>query len=69
MIGGMANVAKKHKKQYVDPGWPQDLEPGQHAVTELIAHHAGADSPFGSITFPVDPETLGYVHPNTVINR
>lgn len=62
----MANVAKK---SYVDPGWPKDLEPGQHAVTELIAHHAGADSPFGDVEFPVNPETLGYVHPTTVINK
>ncbi|MBV7295539.1 hypothetical protein KRX51_06360 [Corynebacterium sp. TAE3-ERU12] len=62
----MANV---EKKKYVDPGWPQNLEPGEHPVTELVSHHAGADSPFGEITFPVDPSTLGYVHPHTVINK
>ncbi|MEJ5919955.1 MULTISPECIES: hypothetical protein [unclassified Corynebacterium] len=63
----MANVQKKN--QYVDAGWPQDLEPGQHAVTELIAKHAGADSPFGSIEFPVPAEDLHYVHPTTIINK
>lgn len=63
--GGMANV---EKKKFVDPAWPEVAE-GDHAVTELVARHAGADSPFGEIEFPVDPRTLGYVHPHTVIGR
>ena len=63
----MANVAKKNS--YVDPGWPQGLESGAHPVTELLARHAGGDSPFGDVEFPVDPATLPYVHPHTVINK
>lgn len=68
MMNRMANVAKK-KNQYVDPGWPTDIAPGEHAVTEIIARHAGADSPYGETVFPVPVESLGYVHPNTVINK
>ncbi|WP_295628540.1 hypothetical protein [uncultured Corynebacterium sp.] len=64
----MANVDKK-KNQYVDPGWPKGLEPGEHPVTEIVARHAGADSPYGDITFPVPAETLDYVHPTTIINK
>lgn len=65
----MANVQKKKKNHYVDPGWPQHLEPGQHAVTELVGRYAGADSPYGDTVFPVPAETLPYVHPTTVINK
>lgn len=66
MIGPMADAKKKH---YVDPGWPQDLPEGKHAVTELVADDAGALSPFGDIELPVPAEKLPYVHPYTVINR
>ncbi len=66
MIGVMADAKKKH---YVDPGWPQDLPEGKHAVTELVADDAGALSPFGDAEFPVPAEKLPYVHPYTVINR
>lgn len=62
----MANV---QKKGYVDPGWPTDIPEGKHAVTELVAHSAGALSPYGDIEFPVDPSTLPYVHPYTRINK
>lgn len=57
------------KKGYVDPGWPKNVPAGEHAVTELVADTAGALSPYGDIEFPVDPATLPYVHPYTVINR
>lgn len=66
MIGDMSHAKKKH---YVDPGWPQNLPEGKHAVTELIAEDAGALSPFGDAEFPVPAEKLSYVHPYTVINR
>ncbi|WJY72180.1 hypothetical protein CAURIC_02565 [Corynebacterium auriscanis] len=62
----MANV---NKKGYVDAGWPSDIPEGQHAVTELVAFSAGALSPYGDLEFPLDPSTLSYVHPHTVINR
>lgn len=65
MIGHMADVEKKH---FVDPGWPQDVPEGHHAVTELHAADAGALSPYGDLEFPVPAETLPYVHPFTVIN-
>lgn len=63
---GMSKVAKKG---YVDPGWPTDIPEGKHAVTELVADTAGALSPYGDIELPVDPSTLSYVHPYTVINK
>ena len=62
-------MSTNNKKGYVDAGWPTDLPEGQHAVTELVATHAGALTPFGDVEFPVDPSTLNYVHPYTVINR
>lgn len=62
----MANVKKKG---YVDAGWPSDIPEGQHAVTELVASSAGALSPYGDLELPLDPSTLSYVHPHTVINR
>lgn len=65
MIWGMADK----KKHYVDPGWPQNLPEGKHAVTELIAEDAGALSPYGDAEFPIPAEELNYVHPYTVINR
>jgi hypothetical protein len=67
MMMSMANVQKKN--QYVDPGWPQDLAPGEHAVTEFVGRFAGADSPYGETTFPVPVETLNYVHPTTIVNK
>ena len=66
MMGDMADVEKKH---FVDPGWPQNLPEGKHAVTELIAEDAGALSPYGDAEFPIPAEELNYVHPYTVINR
>lgn len=66
-MGHMANV---EKKGYVDPAWP-DHDPSEgHVVTELIAPHAGASSPWGDHNeFPVPAETVGYLHPYTRINR
>lgn len=62
-------VVNKSTKPYVDPGWPQ-LPDGEHAVTELSSTRSGNLSPFGEDTeFPVDPATLPYLHPYTVINR
>ncbi|MBY0795765.1 hypothetical protein [Corynebacterium parakroppenstedtii] len=60
----------KDKEQYVDPGWPQHLEEGEHPVTEVVSHTAGATSPYGEDTkFPVDSKELNYVHPYTPVNR
>ncbi len=64
----MSNV-EKHKKGYVDPGWPTNVPHGEHAVTELVAGSAGALSPYGDLDLPLDPATLPYVHPHTVINQ
>lgn len=58
------------KKSYVDPGWPQNLEAGEHVITEFVAHVAGATSPYGIDTvFPVDAQELPYVHPYTKVNK
>nr|WP_026162243.1 hypothetical protein [Corynebacterium ulceribovis] len=62
----MANIEKKN---YVDPGWPQNLAADEHPVTEIVAKWAGALSPFGEDEFPVPAENLPYVHPFTSINR
>ncbi len=53
-----------------DPGtdWPK-LPEGEHAVSEFNSDRQGALSPFGDLSFPLDPATLPYVHPKTVINR
>lgn len=63
----MANVEKK--KGYVDAGWPTDVPEGQHVVTELVTDTTGALSPYGDLVLPLDPSTLPYVHPYTVVNR
>ena len=39
------------------------------AVTELAALVAGGLSPFGQETFPLPQERLGYLHPETVVNK
>ncbi|MDY6049312.1 MAG: hypothetical protein SPI77_01870 [Corynebacterium sp.] len=73
----MANTKKQvtkapSAKGYVDPGW-HTYGDAKHAVTELISHTPGANSPFGD-SF-VDPhnmpsyEETGYVHPYTRINK
>ncbi|KAA0916915.1 hypothetical protein [Dietzia sp. ANT_WB102] len=51
-----------------NPGWP-DPSFGEHPVTELAALVAGGLSPFGQETFPLPQERLGYLHPETVVNR
>lgn len=50
----------------VDPTWPV-VDEGAHPVTELNAPVAGALSPFGETSFPL--EEVPYIHPTTVINR
>ncbi|HCT14017.1 hypothetical protein [Corynebacterium nuruki] len=65
----MAEKTNVEKKKYVDPGWPQDLPEGKHAVTEIVAEDAGALSPYGDIEFPVPVDKIPYVHPFTVINQ
>jgi hypothetical protein len=60
-------VADKAKR--VDPGWPRSVPSGSHAVSEFNADRQGALSPFGDEEFPLDPKSLGYHHPTTVINR
>jgi hypothetical protein len=52
----------------IDPSWPGDSPDGGHPVSELAADRQGSLSPYGDVTFPVDPETLPYVHPKTEIN-
>ncbi|WP_026919597.1 hypothetical protein [Gordonia shandongensis] len=56
------------KSGYVDNGWPED-HGDDHAVTELVAHIAGALSPFGDTQFPMPAEHLPFVHAKTVVNR
>jgi hypothetical protein len=67
----MAVVADKkpQKTRYVDNGWPEDDESGEHAVSELAADRTGALSPFGDLTFPLPADALPYLHPVTVVNR
>lgn len=62
------HMSKSAKNSFVSEGWP-DVQPGDHAVTEILARYSASDSPFGEIEFPVDPATLPYVHPVTVINK
>jgi hypothetical protein len=50
----------------IDPAYPNAAE--GHPVTELTSDRQGALSPFGTITFPLEPESVSYVHPTTEIN-
>ncbi|GAA4612075.1 hypothetical protein [Saccharopolyspora hordei] len=59
-------MAGKTKKDRIDPTWPK-VSDGEHAVSEFLAGKQGAESPFGSTTFPLD--TVPYVHPVTRINK
>lgn len=59
-------MSASDKKHYIDPAWPKGLAEGDHAVTELLATHAGATSPYGETQFPL--AKVDYVHPHTVIN-
>ncbi len=52
----------------VDPHWPEGPD-GGHPVTELTSDVQGALSPFGTVTFPLPAEDLGYTHPVTEINK
>lgn len=56
------------KLTYDNPGWP-DASFGEHPVTELAALVAGGLSPFGQEIFPLPQEHLGYLHPETVVNK
>lgn len=58
----------KDRSERIEPSWPH-IEGEKHPVSELATDVQGALSPFGDVTFPVDPETLPYTHPTTVINR
>ncbi|GFG66830.1 hypothetical protein MKUB_43200 [Mycobacterium kubicae] len=58
---------KARKPRYVDNGWPT-TDPDDHAVSELVTDRTGALSPFGEVAFPVDADTLPYVHPVTDVN-
>ncbi|HWC80812.1 MAG TPA: hypothetical protein VG756_12715 [Pseudonocardiaceae bacterium] len=49
----------------VDPDWPG----GDHPVTELASDRQGSLSPFGELSFPLPPDQVPYVHPETVINK
>lgn len=57
------------KSDRVDPKWPAESYEHGHAVGEFTADRQGSLSPFGDETFPVEADTLPYVHPVTVINR
>lgn len=59
-------TARSARYSGVDPTWPVH-EPGEHAVTELVATMQGSLSPYGDTTFPLD--RTSYEHPVTVINR
>ncbi|GAA3651672.1 hypothetical protein GCM10022267_42370 [Lentzea roselyniae] len=61
------NVAKGRPGR-VDPHWPEGPD-GGHPVTELTSDVQGALSPFGTVTFPLPVEDLGYTHPVTEINK
>jgi len=61
-------VAAKKNLAHDNPVWP-DASFGEHPVTELAALVAGGLSPFGQETFPLPQERLGYLHPETVVNR
>jgi hypothetical protein len=52
----------------VDPQWPEG-DDGSHPVTELASDLQGALSPFGTVTFPLEPGKLPYRHPVTKINK
>lgn len=56
------------KNGYVDNGWPTELG-DDHAVTELVAHLAGALSPFGDTQLPKPASDLPFIQSNTVVNR
>lgn len=57
-----------NNSERIDPAWPGDDVNGRHPVSEVVADRQGALSPFGELTFPLPPEQLGYVHPETEIN-
>lgn len=59
----------KARPERIDPHWPEAPVGDKHPVTELTSHLQGALSPFGTTTFPLPVEELGYHHPVTEINR
>ena len=61
--------AKSSRGGYVDPGWPSHAH-GEHPVTEIVSHIAGASSPYGTdFGLPRPWQETGYVHPVTNVNR
>ncbi|GAB2735170.1 hypothetical protein GCM10027174_05120 [Salinifilum aidingensis] len=56
----------KSKPERIDPSWP-DVGEDEHAVSEFTADKAGALSPFGDVSLPM--EDIPYVHPVTRINK
>jgi len=63
-----AGVVKQVRSERTDPAWPAASE-HDAPVTELAAPVQGALSPFGEVAFPLPPDELPYVHPETKINR
>lgn len=61
-------MSKDERDNKVDPNWPVDPPEGGHPVSELAADRQGSLSPYGDLTFPLEPEALGYIHPETEIN-
>ncbi|MCT2582702.1 hypothetical protein [Actinophytocola gossypii] len=60
-----ADRRKGQRSHRIDPTWP-DVE---HPVTEIAADRQGALSPYGDVTFPLPADEVGYVHPETEINK
>ena len=58
-------MAKAARPERIDPYWPE----GEDVVSELASDSQGAQSPFGTVTFPLAAEDLPYRHPVTEINR
>lgn len=67
----MAGVAdnERQKKQYVDPGWPEVDGEDHEVISELASDRTGALSPYGTLTLPLPPDDLPYLHPVTVVNK
>ena len=61
-------MVKQVRTHRTDPAWPAVSE-DDAPVSELAATWQGALSPYGEVEFPLPPEQLPYVHPDTKINK
>ncbi|MGH3622523.1 MAG: hypothetical protein ACRDQ5_12135 [Sciscionella sp.] len=62
-------MSKTDRDARIDPSWPEESPGGDHPVSELAADRQGSLSPFGDVSFPLEPDALPYIHPVTEINR